>query len=717
MSTGYSGLENKGKFMRDKMCMEKILTSLVWTVGLISSPLVGDVEKSGWEVEPLGGIVEPIWDRQPKIKRELSPVRQVFPVEGKGITLVEEGHARALLVIPARANSTERMAAELVQSTVEEGTGVRLLLYRENELHIDGKSVRDPAGIVWQNVLWIGDTEASRVNGITVESLVPDGYRLLSRDHWLFVKGNDRVPGGRGARGTFYAAVELVERFAGVRWLWPGELGTVIPEIATLKIPALNEQNEPALRQRIIRAGGRITDRNQVGLNWLGGGEQVESHYREVMQRRGRWASVQRLGSTLRLGYGHAYGNWYEQYGEQHPEWFALQPSGDRIQTTNRPRLCKSNIEVSRQAAQQVLQAYQKNPGLDTISISPNDGSGWDHWCMCEECRKLDPENGQLSQMLFSRDRKRFYVEYPSLTDRVTTFYNRIAEEVAKENPEIRLGAYAYSSYRKPPLGVVLHPSITIGFVGLGYFDERARRESIGDWDAWSQAATELILRPNLLHGGRALPALYAHRLAEDIRHCYQTGMIAADFDSLMGHWSTQGLNYYILARLLWDPSVDVEALIEDYCHSGFGNVGEIVHAYFRKLEELTLMVALGGESVSDNGEREEDNDFPDTTGQALQDFNNRYFHVMDTEQRSELRQILQQARTLAEHEVIAQRVDFLICGLDYMEHYHALYMEGDRAAKSSMLNWYRTAFRDWPEAINAVYLLWRTGALFRGLE
>lgn len=699
--------------------MGKILNCLVILgVGLSSTLFCAQAAEAAWGVEPLGGVVKPRWSSQPEIKRELTSSRQVFSIKGEGILLVEVGQPQAVLVIPARASSVERMAAELFRSVVEEGTGVRLTLLREHELKVEGKTVRDSQGNAWQHVLWIGDTEASQRTGIEVDSLTPDGYRLFSSDQWLFAKGNDRVPSGRAARGTLYAVQELLERFAEVRWLWPGELGTVIPQRTTLKIPALNEQHEPALRQRIIRTGSRVTDRNQVGLKWLGGGEQTEAQYREARQQQGRWASVQRLGSTLRLGYGHAYGNWYERYGEQHPEWFALQPNGERIQTTNRPRLCKSNMEVARQAAEQVLEASQKDSRLDTISISPNDGSGWDHWCMCEECRKLDPENGKKQRMLFSRERKRFYEEYPSLSDRIVTFYNRIAEQVAAVNPEVRLGAYAYSNYRQAPLGVTLHPSIVIGFVGLGYFDEQARQEDLMNWNAWSQAAKDLILRPNLLHGGRALPALYVHRLAEDVRHCYQTGMIAADFDSLMGHWSTQGLNYYILARLLWDPSVDVDRLMEDYCRSGFGNAAEKILTYFNRLEELTLLVAQVGYERSASGERDEDADLPDTTGNHLQDFNNRYFYVFNPERREELRQILGEARALAENEVVAQRIDFLNLGLEYMEHYRSLYLEsGDRAAKIQMLEWYRSTFQEWPEAINAVYLLWKTGATFRGLE
>ena len=41
---------------------------------------------------------------------------------------------------------------------------------------------------------------------------------------------------------------EVLERFAGVRWVWPGELGTHVPETGRLVIEGpLDERHGPAL--------------------------------------------------------------------------------------------------------------------------------------------------------------------------------------------------------------------------------------------------------------------------------------------------------------------------------------------------------------------------------------------------------------------------------------------------------------------------------------
>jgi hypothetical protein len=145
-----------------------------------------------------------------------------------------------------------------------------------------------------------------------------------------------------------------------------------------------------------------------------------------------------------------------------------------------------------------------------------------------------------------------------------------------------------------------VHPNVIIGFVGLSYFNEPRRQEDLRLWRGWSRLAERLYLRPNLLHGGDAFPAVYVHKLADDLKLCHKTGMTATDFDSLVHHWATQGLNYYVLAKLLWKPEADVDALVDDYCRAGFGPAADEVKAYFEELERLTSDIAEAFEATAE---------------------------------------------------------------------------------------------------------------------
>src|ERR1041385_8620758 len=69
--------------------------------------------------------------------------------------------------------------------------------------------------------------------------------------------------------------------------------------------------------------------------------------------------------------------------------------------------------------------------------------------------------------------------------------------------------------------------------------------------------------------------------------------MMGTDFDSCCHHWATQGLNYYVVARLHWNPEQDVDAIVDDYCRSGFGPAAKAVRRYFDRLEALMSEAAL----------------------------------------------------------------------------------------------------------------------------
>jgi alpha-glucuronidase len=49
------------------------------------------------------------------------------------------------------------------------------------------------------------------------------------------------------------------------------------------------------------------------------------------------------------------------------------------------------------------------------------------------------------------------------------------------------------------------------------------------------------------------------------------------------GNWGTQGLNYYVLAKMLWDPHRDVDQIIDDYCRAAYGPGAKAMKEYYRR--------------------------------------------------------------------------------------------------------------------------------------
>jgi hypothetical protein len=440
------------------------------------------------------------------------------------------------------------------------------------------------------------------------------------------------------------------------------------------------------------------------------------------------WWPQQRLGSSYyALSATHAFGGWWKRFGAEHPEWFALQRNGSRTPgrlPAEREKLCFSNPQLVQQVIREKIAEFQRDPGRDSVSVSPNDGGGNNSVCLCEACRRLDPVNGSPMPLDTCLDGKKLTVPYVALSDRTFTFYNQVAEGVAKVYPDKLLGTYAYATYRDVPLGVRPHPNLLVGFVGMGYWDDEQLEGDRRRWEQWAVVAKTLFLRPNAFHQGHGMPGVFVTKLDRDIKRCYQTGMIAADFDSVLHHWATQGLNYYVLAKLLWDPSQDAEALVQDYCQKGFGPAGRVIRQYFRELEEVTDCCADEGSDKSKGntaGEpREEELDESSVKrGETYLRLERTYTPAVI----GQLRRTLAEARSAAGDDGRAkQRIEFLEVGLRYGElqanvHRAFFAKQTDKAALHRLLDERYTVFRQivrtQPFAVNVAYISWREGSLW----
>ncbi len=409
-----------------------------------------------------------------------------------------------------------------------------------------------------------------------------------------------------------------------------------------------------------------------------------------------------RLGVTLKMNGGHAFGHLWAKYGKDHPDWFALQPDGSRDQSRNpdRARLCKSNPDLIAAIAREKIDELNRNPDLLGVAIGPNDG-GRTTFCTCPRCEALDSPKGRKILLTdFSGKTPREF-EHVSLTDRTVYFWNAIAEQVSKVHPDKLLVVDAYSAYAAPPVERKLHPNLVVRFAPLGYHSEEYRQESLRDWDGWSKAAKRMYFRPNLMLLGRrdGLPLLYVHKFGADFRYLASHGMMGTDFDSCCHHWATQGLNYYVVARLHWNPAQDVDALVDDYCRAGFGPAAKSVRRYFDKLEALLNEAATG-------------------KGKAAEAFT--------PESVAALRKELDQARREAETDpVVAKRVAFLELGLRWTAieaKAHTLLSDpkADREAAKRPLDerflLMKEVFQKTPLGLNVAYISWGEDGLWAKL-
>ena len=514
-----------------------------------------------------------------------------FHAAASELVLVERGQPRAVIVLPARTGprSVEAGSARILSDHLRLMSGARLEIRREDELgppNADGGRLAFPQQGDKDAFILVGESEVAGRLDLTSEGLGPGGIVLKTRGNVLALFGPEAESDGAGTR---HAVVEFLETL-GVRYLWPGETGRVLPKSDTITAGPLDVRFTPPIGQRRIRVAG-MRERSLSGLARL---QLARDEWDEAagqaraMEADAGWTAWQRLGGNIGIGGGHAgaglRGGW-DEHGEHHPEWFALQADGTRNQggTGDRWRLCKSNPELIEFVAAGIIERLDENPNLTCVSLCPNDG-GYSSHCLCEGCKRLDPpEAPEVRFLVFEQVGKsrRHEIQYPALTDRMVWYWNQVAERVTEVHPHVLFQAEAYSLWSKPPVRERLHPNLVVRYVPS---------ETEG-WEGWQRAGAKRIYwRPNILLAGRRDGMLHVmvDQLAETMQFMADRGMLATDFDSILHHWSVHGLNYYAAARLNWNPHLTADEILDSYCRPGFGEAAEWVRRYFLEVQRIT---------------------------------------------------------------------------------------------------------------------------------
>ena len=526
------------------------------------------------------------------------------------LDIVSNGESEYTIVIPGKAFRSTKLAAKNLRLHLKKITGAKLPIVSE------GKA---PA----EKRLFIGACDAAAKVGVHVEK--PGAFTIATIDDDLYICGYD-TPGNpfntRNSCGTgsLYGVCELLRRVAGVRWLWPGESGTVINESPDFKVEDdFKLSDAPYFKLRCIL------------LAYI--------NPPDVRRRYALWFRRTGQGEAYSGGAGHAYsyrlgGN---KYFDEHPEYYALY-KGKR-QPFRRGKhgwhgqICTSNPDVVKIVAESVLKSKQ---GI--VSISPNDGYGF---CQCSKCRALDdPEN----MMMWNSK------PMVALSDRIFTFANAVAEIVEKKQPDKLLGHFAYTFFKQPPTRLKkLNDNIAL-FFAYGchwYRDTKLKKKYRGYIARWSKLAKTMVAREYYgLCYWHDMPNIHTRFIDEDINFIKDHNFIGVHSEATL-NFATGGVNYYFVAKKLWNPNLTRAEILDDYYKSGFGPAAADVAEYFdifeRRLATLGAYAAGSGSANVDHLDVEFD---LKTIAKAKKSLDRAYAKTDDKE--------------------IRKRLDFVKFGYDY---------------------------------------------------
>ncbi len=451
------------------------------------------------------------------------------------LDITGNGGSGFTIVLPASPLPTEEYAAGELREGIRKVSGADLPIVRAEEF-------AGPA-------IFIRTVEGPK-----------DAISLRTADGSLELSGS--APGG-----VIYVVYEFLEKYCGIRWWTSWE--TFIPDRPVISVPDdLDEFFAPPIYEREIFYQN-VNQHPDFASHLRCNGS--SNHLPEEMG-----------GHYDLIGFVHTF-NYFiprSEYLDEHPEYFeeidgrrpGLPPEKDGAKhpTGNFGQLCPTNPEVQKLVTERVLEMLRaaKDPRL--ISVSQNDNRDY---CRCSVCTaSAEAAGGSWAAPLLE-------------------LVNHVADAVAVEFPDVKVETLAYQYTRKPPENVRIADNVIIRLCSIEcdfskpLFDD-ANAAFRDDMEGWSRIAPELAVWNYVTNFHNYLtpqPNLRAQKLDTEFfasNHVtmlfqqgdYQSGCKAGDFVAMRA---------WILAKQAWDPSLEQEALMDEFLRGYYGEAAaELLKEY-----------------------------------------------------------------------------------------------------------------------------------------
>lgn len=449
--------------------------------------------------------------------------------------------------------------------------------------------LRDNGQLPDGSYIFLGNT-ASTQRAVTLpQDMVKSYGEIVVIGDDVYICGKDEAGNWQWdiSQGTLFATYEFIEKFLGVRWLWPGDLGTYAPRKTDISVP----EGKIVVRPRLAASRWRIP---RSGNGW----KSKDSEFRF----RANWQlhlKRHRFSWDFAYQHGHAFTGFYAQYGQNHPEFFNLLPDGSRrpnpFGTTKGLPSLISMCPTSMPLAQEIVRLWAANPRRGrVINVNENDTNGM---CVCDNCLAADnaaesPEvRRRAAAELFARGDTMWSAALGSVSDRYCLFYLNVQREAAKIDPQAIIFGLAYANYSAAPSGRIrLNDRIVLRYCPqiMYPWSDSAVEQFKREWKGWSDAGARLLFRPNFTSDGQAFPVQYHREYYEVFNFAAANGMIGSDLDSCTGNWASQALVNFIIAQINHDSTSSVETLENEF-YQAFGPAKDLVREYFEYITQVTM--------------------------------------------------------------------------------------------------------------------------------
>ena len=446
------------------------------------------------------------------------------------VTIAKDGAAKAVIVVASDADEPEQHAANELAGFLRQITGA--------EFEIQAP----PAAGQSRLLVGPGAAKLAEAN-FSTDDLGADGIVIRT-------VGDDLILAGGRPRGTLYAVYTFLEEHVGCRW-WSSQAST-IPVKPTLEVGKLNFRYVPPLEYR-------------------------ESFWFDAFD--GDWAVRNKSnGNSERLDAKHGGKHTYEgfvhtffplippdKYFEDHPEWFS-EIKGKH--SHERTQLCLTNEEMRAELIKNLRERLRNNPAATIASVSQND---WHGNCQCSKCAAIEKEEGSPAGLMLR-------------------FVNSVSEDIEEEFPNVAISTLAYQYTRKPPKITKSRPNVIVRLCSIECsfskpLSDGRNKKFRDDIVGWSKICNRLYIwdyTTNFRH--YILPHPNLRVLGPNVKF-FVDHSVKGIFEQ--GAYTSSGaemaeLRAWVLAKLLWDPKLDGQELIDEFIAGYYGPAGPNIEDYLK---------------------------------------------------------------------------------------------------------------------------------------
>jgi len=453
------------------------------------------------------------------------------------------------IVVAKDAIESEKYAAKEFQGFFEQASGLQLPIVHDTN---------SP-----QHHIFIGSGKAMQASGVgfSVADFGPEDLRIVVRNENIAIAGG--VP-----RGTLYGVYTFLEDYVGVRFLTANH--TYVPPVGSYRLVApVDRFYHPPFGK--VRIAGYL-------MPWQNPVFGVRTRTSSLS------TSDEKLGGVTPYGViNHTFYRQLpaEKYAKDHPEYFCLF-DGERLTDPgthlqgNNP--CYASPDVLDIITKSVLDEIEGPKGLAAgrlnYAVSQND-SAWTY-CRCDKCAAIDKREGSSMGVLLD-------------------FVNKVADRVAAVHPNVNVGTLSYFYSRKPPATIKPRSNVEIWLCSIECCQMHALNDPncpenvmfMRDLERWRKIADHLSFWTyNVNFYDYLLPYPNLRAIEANVRLLAEFGgegvfMQCSDKSST----EMSDLRCYVISSLLWDPSRNVDQLVDEFTRLHYGNAAPCVRQFINRVQ------------------------------------------------------------------------------------------------------------------------------------